>query len=176
MEDMCSSIEDQLLVMDAQDGDVEAMEKLVSRWQKRLWRHAVRLTSDPQAAWDITQQSWVAIIKGRRKLHDAANFRAWSYRIVTNKSMDWIKSNKDRKHVDIAQVPEIEQAASADTGLLELLGKLDFRKRAVLCLHYFEQLTIPEISAALKIPKGTVKSRLHNARSELKVLYEQQLQ
>jgi hypothetical protein len=44
MTEECSNIEDQLLVMDAQDGDVKSMEKLVSRWQKRLWQHAFRLT------------------------------------------------------------------------------------------------------------------------------------
>ena len=71
-----SDIEDQLLVMDAQDGDAGAMEKLVRRWQKRLWQHAFRLTSDSQAAWDVTQQSWLGIIKGLRKLHDPANFKA----------------------------------------------------------------------------------------------------
>jgi len=86
-----SDIEDQLLVMDAQDGDANAMEKLVSRWQKRLWQHAFRLTADQQAAWDVTQQSWLAIIKGLRKLSDPANFKAWAYGITTNKSIDWIK-------------------------------------------------------------------------------------
>ena len=68
-----SNIEDQLRVMDAHDGDVKAMEKLVTRWQKRLWHHAFRLTADNQAAWDVTQQTWLAIIKGLRKLHDPAN-------------------------------------------------------------------------------------------------------
>jgi DNA-directed RNA polymerase specialized sigma24 family protein len=70
-----SNIEDQLLVMDAQDGDAQAMEKLVTRWQKRLWQHAYRLTDDSQGAWDITQQSWLGIIKGLRKLHDPAKFK-----------------------------------------------------------------------------------------------------
>ena len=176
MEDLCSSIEDQLLVMDAQDGDAGAMEKLVCRWQKRLWHHAFRLTSDCQAAWDITQQTWLAVIKGLRKLHDPANFRAWAYRITTNKSIDWIKRNEAEKHADIARLPEIEQPASSDTGLIELLAKLDFRKRAVLCLHYFERLSLAEIGEVLKIPKGTVKSRLHSARNELKEMYEEQLQ
>ena len=46
---------DEILVMDAQDGDVKAMEKLVSRWQKRLWQHAFRLTADEQATWDVTK-------------------------------------------------------------------------------------------------------------------------
>ena len=172
MKEECTSVEDQLLVMDAQDGDAEAMEKLVRRWQKRLWQHAYRLTSDSQAAWDITQQSWLGIIKGLRKLHDPACFRPWAYRIATNKSIDWMKKkSKDQQtKLDLA---EIDCEQKKDTGLRELLEKLDIRKKAVLSLYYFEQLSIPEISLALNIPQGTVKSRLHKAREELKELWQQ---
>jgi RNA polymerase sigma factor (sigma-70 family) len=49
---------------------------------------------------------------------------------------------------------------------------MDFRKKAVLSLYYFEQLSVSEISVALRIPKGTVKSRLAGAREELKKLYQ----
>jgi len=48
---------DEILVMDCQSGSVKAMEMLVSRWQKRLWRYALNLTGDTEAAWDITQES-----------------------------------------------------------------------------------------------------------------------
>jgi len=54
MENNLSNIENQLLVMAAQEGDAEAMEKLVRRWYKRLWQYIFRLTSDIHAAWDIT--------------------------------------------------------------------------------------------------------------------------
>ncbi len=172
MKDNLSDIEDQLLVMDAQDGDAEAMEKLVSRWQKRLWQHAFRLTADNQAAWDITQQVWLGIIKGLRKLHDPANFRAWAYGITTNKSSDWIRKSKADKHISIEQMQEHQHREKKDTGVKELLQKLDLRKRAVLDLYYFEQLSIPEISLALNIPQGTVKSRLHSARKELRELWQ----
>ena len=67
MKDNLSNIENQLLAMAAQDGDAEAMEKLVRRWQKKLWHYVFRLTSDSHAAWDITQQCWLQIIKGLRK-------------------------------------------------------------------------------------------------------------
>ena len=172
MKDERCDIEDQLLVMDAQDGDAAAMEKLVGRWQKRLWYHAFRLTDDSQAAWDVTQQSWLGIIKGLRKLHDPANFRAWAYGITTNKSIDWIKKAKAARHISIEDIREQQYKAKYDTGVKELLEKLDARKKAVLSLYYFEQLSVPEISVALKIPKGTVKSRLHSARKELKELWQ----
>jgi RNA polymerase sigma-70 factor (ECF subfamily) len=172
MRDRASSIEDELLVMDAQDGDAEAMEKLVRRWQRRLWQHAFRLTSDRQAAWDITQQSWLGIIKGLTKLHDPANFKAWAYGITTNKSIDWFRKTKAAEHISIEEIEEQQHKEKTDTGLNELLEKLDIRKKAVLYLYYFEQFSVPEISVALKIPKGTVKSRLHNARKELKELWQ----
>lgn len=163
--------EDQLLVLEAQDGDVRAMESLVRRWQKRLWQHALRLTDDPEAAWDVTQQTWLGIIKGLRRLNDPARFRAWAYRITTNQAMDWLKKNRSSTK-SMADHPEPVSPETADLGLLELLPKLDLKKRLVLSLFYLEQLTIPEISAALGIPTGTVKSRLHKARQELKELWQ----
>ena len=172
MKDNLSSIEDQLLVMDAQDGDAEAMEKLVSRWQKRLWQHAYRLTTDSQAAWDITQQTWLGIIKGLRKLHDPANFKAWAYGITTNKSIDWMRRTRAEKHVSLEEVQEQQHKEKKDIGLKELLEKLEFEKKLVLTLYYFENLSIAEISIALNIPRGTVKSRLHNAREGLKELWQ----
>jgi len=158
--------------MDCQSGSVKAMEMLVSRWQKRLWRYAFNLTGDTEAAWDITQESWLGIIKGLRKLHDPAKFKAWAYRITTNKSINWIRRNNAVKKIKIEGIHEQQYTEKEDVGVKELLEKLEMKKRAILNLYYFEQLSIPEIGVALKIPKGTVKSRLHSARNELKKLYQ----
>ncbi len=164
---------DEILVMDCQSGSVKALDILVSRWQKRLWCYAYNLTGNSEAAWDITQESWLGIIKGLRKLHDPAKFRSWAYRITTNKSIDWMKKTKSVKQISIEEIEEQQSSQKKDTGVKELLEKLDMRKKVVLSLYYFEQLSVPEISAALKIPKGTVKSRLHSARKELKELWQQ---
>jgi len=159
--------------MDCQSGKVKALEMLVSRWQKRLWRHAYHMTGRSEAAWDVTQESWLGIIRGIRRLNDPAKFRSWAYRIVTNKASDWIRKNEAVKQISIEEIQERKHKEKKDTGVKELLQKLDVRKKAVLSLYYFEQLNIPEISAALNIPKGTVKSRLASARKELKELWQQ---
>ncbi len=164
---------DEILVMDCQSGSVKALDILVSRWQKRLWCYAYNLTGNSEAAWDITQESWLGIIKGLRKLHDPAKFRSWAYRITTNKSIDWMKKTKSVKQISIEEIEEQQSIQKKDTGVKELLEQLDMRKKVVLSLYYFEQLSVPEISVALKIPKGTVKSRLHSARKELKELWQQ---
>jgi RNA polymerase sigma-70 factor (ECF subfamily) len=163
---------DEILVMDCQSGSLKAMEMLVSRWQKRLWRYAFNLSGDAEAAWDITQESWLGIIKGLRKLQDPASFKTWAYRITTNKSIDWIRKNRTVKSVVLDEIQEHQHEEKKDVGVTELLERLDMKKRAVLNLYYFEQLSVPEIGIALKIPRGTVKSRLHNARKELKELYQ----
>jgi DNA-directed RNA polymerase specialized sigma24 family protein len=62
MRDSASDPIDDLLVMQAQDGDRKSMEELVRRWQRRLWAHAYRLTGTSDAAWDVTQEAWMAII------------------------------------------------------------------------------------------------------------------
>lgn len=172
MDKAVEKLVDEILVMDCQSGRIKAMEILVSRWQKRLWRYAFNLTGDTDAAWDITQESWLGIIKGLRKLNDAANFRAWAYRITTNKSIDWIRNNKAVQQINLDEIQDRRYAAKKDIGVKELLEKMNMKNKTVLTLYYFEKLSVPEIGAALKIPKGTVKSRLYSARKELKELWQ----
>ena len=63
MKEQSSNLVDELLVMDAQDGDRQAMRKLVERWQKRLWRYAYHPRGNTEAAWDIAQESWIGSMK-----------------------------------------------------------------------------------------------------------------
>ena len=141
---------DELLVMDSQSGRAEAFNALASRWQKRLWGHAYRIAGNTEAAWDITQQTWIKIIKGLRKLKDPENFKAWVYKITTNESINWIKKSKRTRHISIEDSGDPPDNERKDTGVRELLGKLDVTKRAVLCLYYFEQLSVTEIGMAIK--------------------------
>ncbi len=166
---------DEILVLDCQAGRAKAMEILVSRWHRRLWQHAYRLVGDADAAWDITQQSWLTIIKGIRKLREPAYFKTWAYRITTSKAVDWIRRGRRQRHLGIEAIPDPQTDAARDRVVEELLEKLDVKKKVVLSLYYFEQLTVTEISIALKIPKGTVRSRLHNAREELKRLWREHI-
>ena len=172
MKDARSDIEDALLVMDAQDGNAAAMEKLVGRWQKRLWNHAYRLVGNADAAWDVTQQSWLGIIKCLNKLHDPESFKAWAYKITTNKSIDWARKNKTAERVDIEEYRRHQQKEVKNVGIEEFLQRLDEKGRTVLSLYYFEQLNVAEIGEVLKIPRGTVKSRLHSAKRKFREIWQ----
>jgi len=172
MKDKLSNIENQLLVMSAQGGNAEAFEKLVSLWQKRLWQYVFRLTTDVHASWDITQQCWLEIIKGLRKLHDPKSFKAWAYRIATNRTIDWLKNKKKNQHINLESIEVDCNQKDDDLQVKELVQRLKSESRVVLNLYYFEKLSVAEIGIALNIPQGTVKSRLFTAREELKQLWE----
>ena len=65
---------DEMLVLQAKGGDAEALSTLIERWQPRLYRHAVQLTSRHDVAADVTQESWLAVARGIRRLDDPACF------------------------------------------------------------------------------------------------------
>jgi RNA polymerase sigma-70 factor (ECF subfamily) len=166
---------DEILVMDCQTGSAKAMETLVARWQRRLWLHAYRLVGDTEGAWDVTQQSWLAIIKGMGRLQDPACFKSWAYRIATNHSVDWIKNRQRNRHGGLEDIQNPAPAPPGDSGVRELMEKMDLKNKVVLSLYYFEALSVSEIGMVLKIPRGTVKSRLHTAKNELKCLWRKYL-
>ena len=178
MKDAAGQLIDELLVMEAQDGNAQAMEALISRWQKRLWQYARRLTGNAEAAWDVTQESWLGVVRGIRRLDDPARFRPWVYRIVTRKAHDWIGA-RVRARTQQAE-PAGEPTTTAGPSKLDVsvdlesvLQRLLVRSRVVLTLYYLEDLGVSEVAQVLGLPVGTVKSRLHQARNEFKELWQQ---
>jgi RNA polymerase sigma-70 factor (ECF subfamily) len=178
MDDATGQLIDELLVMEAQSGNAKAMEALVSRWQKRLWQYARRLTGNVEAAWDVTQEGWLGIVRGIHRLNDPARFRPWAYCIVTRRANDWIRARAQaRKRHDDAVAGPPPSAGPSDvdvsTDLEGILQRLPVQSRVVLTLYYLEDLGISEVAAVLDVPTGTVKSRLHHARNEFKELWQQ---
>ena len=152
---------DEILVMDCQNGSSQALDLLVARWQERLWRYACRLTGSSEAAWEVTQESWLGIIRGLRRLNDPARFRPWVYRIVTNKAHDWIKRSAKQGPLQPEDIPasrthDERRAHETSTDLEAILRRLPQRSRTVLTLHYLEGFGLAEVARILHIPRGTV--------------------
>lgn len=173
-------INDELLVLRCQEGDSAAFAALVDRWQPRLWRHAWRLTGEENAAWDVLQEAWIAVSRGLRRLEDPAAFPAWAYRIVSRKCHDWIRREQRRRRAvgTYAQEmrPQEEQPPADDSradDLRQALRRLPGQDRAILALRYEEEFSTAEIGEILRIPPGTVKSRLHYARERLRKYLEE---
>lgn len=168
-----TTVLDEYLVLQSQLGDAAAFARLVRRWQARILRHAHYFTRDPEAAKDVAQESWMAIVRGLRSLRDPAHFRAWALRIVSNKARDWVRREGARRraaHGLEAELAVGEPAAHA--GVLERaragLAALEPGQRLVLRCFYLDEMSVGEIARALGIPAGTVKSRLFHARNALR--------
>ena len=171
---------DELLVLRCQEGDAEAFDELVGRWQERLWRHAWRLTSSRDAAWDACQEAWMTVSRDIRGLKDAAAFPTWAYRIISNRCHDWIRKESRRRRVDEAYAEQAKRVENENRGaqqrsadLHEALSRLPGRDRAILALRYEEEFGVAEIAKIVRIPPGTVKSRLYYARNRLRQYLEE---
>jgi RNA polymerase sigma-70 factor (ECF subfamily) len=167
---------DEYLVLLARDGSREAFDHLVRRWMPRLVRYTTRTMGEPELARDIAQETWVAVIRGLKRLDDTSQFRAWLYRVAHRKCVDAIRGNqRHRRLIARAQAePEEQTSASSPASTREIAGlagaisQLPPEQRDVVHLFYGEELSIAEVAAVLKVPGGTVKSRLHHARETLK--------
>jgi RNA polymerase sigma-70 factor (ECF subfamily) len=172
-------LNDELLVLRCQEGDTEAFELLVGRWQRRLWRHAWRLTGEESAAWDAIQEAWIGISRGIGRLVDAAAFPAWAYQIVSNKCRDSVRGERRRRvametYSEWMQREEQEDANAEEQhgNLKEAMDQLSGPDRAVLSLRYEDEFDTAEIACILGVPEGTVKSRLFYARGRLRKYLE----
>ena len=144
-------------------------------------RHAYRLVGDAEQARDVVQDGWGDIVHGLKRLNDAAAFPAWAYQIVTRRAADHIRRNQRGRNLQstFAAEPREQLISSAsiesyaDRGpLLTALEKLSPDQQATMHLFYVEGFTTSEISKALSIPTGTVKTRLMHSRQRLKELLE----
>jgi RNA polymerase sigma-70 factor (ECF subfamily) len=171
-----STVLDEFLVAQSQCGDSEAFASLVGRWHPRLLRNALRYTGDAEAAKDVAQEVWLAIARGLHSLNDPACFRAWAYRIVANKSRDWIRRERSRRRLNQSldrPSPGVEQGSEAVERIRIAIGELDTDQRTILTWFYMEEMSVREIAEALSIPPGTVKSRLYHARHALRACLEE---
>jgi len=178
MQRTSDAIYDEWLILRSQDGEVEALEELVGRWQPRLARHALRLTGRHEAAGDVTQDAWLAIVRGIGRLRDPAGFPAWAYRIVGHKCADWVRRRVRERGLEAeaasaatanGRVESPEAEMSDDIARLRAaLKRLPDEQRIVLTLHYLEGLAVADIAQSLEVAVGTIKSRLHHARHRLK--------
>ncbi len=171
---------DEWLVLRCQTGDAQALNVLAQRWYGRLQRHAYRLTGETDAATEVVQEAWVAIIRSIHRVKDPALFRAWMYRIVSNKAADWVRSQqRRRRYLTATNGQEVSKtnpdpAETQDIRIVRAaLKHLSKEQRRVLTLYYLDGLSVREIAVALSIPVGTVKSRLHHARNHLRTMLEE---
>lgn len=165
---------DKLLVVQIQSGDKVALEQLVKRWHKQFCNKAYWLVNDKAVAKDIAQESWRIIIDKIEGLKDPSQFKSWALRIVSNKSLDYLRlkgrerQNLQNYKVENVEIEPYEENLELKRKLLKAIQGLPVNQQIVIRLFYTESYSLKQMSAMLKISMGTVKSRLFHAREHLK--------
>jgi len=170
----------QLLIERARSGDTRAFEDLARREERALYRHALRIVGTTADAEDIVQD---ALFSAWRSIasFQGLSFRAWLFRIATNRALDQLRSRKRRPELPldppddddvtwaepVAPGPDLTQLVGDREALAAVetaLGSLPAEQRTALLLRDVEGFAYEEISVITSVEIGTVKSRIHRGR------------
>ncbi len=171
--------DDHLLIQEMQHGSLEALGILYDRYQRMVFRTALAITGDAEAAADLLQDVFLRLHRFAGRIDADRPLEPWLYRMTANLSYTWIKRHNrwirsleevtewfvGGKRSSLTQQAEVEEDTSQ---VRQAILGLPFTHRVVVVLYYINDLSVQEISQILDIPVGTVKSRLHYGRQALK--------
>lgn len=183
------SSDDAKLIQQTLAGDRSAFGNLVRKYQDRLFNVAFRLVGHMEDAHDVTQEAFINAFESLPRFQGDAQFFTWLYRIAVNAAIS--RQRKRRETVSLQQggrpdkpLPEpfdesfdhqpgdaLERRES-DQRIHAALQQVAPDFRTVLVLRDLEGMKYEEIAVALDLPIGTVRSRLHRARLELRSILE----
>ena len=188
------------LILNAQAGDNDAFNKLVSLWYKRIYNYAFKYAGSHDMAMDIAQNTFIAVHKKINQLRDVNSFKPWLYRIAINCSHEELRKQKrmsaislnssinedgDETQIDIQDDiryqpdAKLQRQELADL-IMSGLQTLSEEQRLVVIMKEYEGLKFREIAETLEISENTAKSRLYyglkHLRSKLSnLIYEDQI-
>jgi RNA polymerase sigma-70 factor, ECF subfamily len=179
---MTGSNDDNSLIVACRAGRTEAFGVLVQRYQDRLYPTMLRLTGSTEDALDLLQDAFLRAFEKLDKFQGESSFYTWVYRIAVNLALSGRRRRKVTLRLTLpdhdAIDPQDESSLSDPTLPLELaerdeliqaaLNALADDHRAVVVMKEFDGLRYEEIASILEVPVGTVRSRLHRARLDLR--------
>ena len=185
------SREDEALIAACGRGSIEAFDKLVRKYERRVYNFAYRITGNSDVAADVAQDAFIRAYRSIKSFRGDSSFTTWMYRITTNIYLDMRKkasfgrvaSLEERAErtengpgteiADPSPAPE-EAAIKAERNKIirDAVRSLPEQHRIVITLYRFEEKTYEEIASILKVPLGTVKSRINRAGLALAKLLE----
>lgn len=165
-------VDDERLAIRCQLGEPGALDALVARWHPSLSRYVrAWLPSDDQAA-DVLQNVWIGVLRGLPSLRTPSAIAPWLFRIARAAVMTRLR-DRYRTPAPI-DTWDGEDTTVADpiqwVDLERELARLGDTEREVLVLFYLQEMSLADIANVLDVPDGTVKSRLHRARLQLREL------
>jgi RNA polymerase sigma-70 factor (ECF subfamily) len=170
---------DAKLILSLQNGNLEALGGLYDRHRNLVFRTALAITGDAEAAADLLQEVFLRLHRFASHIDAGRPLEPWLYRMTTNLSYTWVKRH-NRLLRPLEDVADWITGSRKDTPAIrteineswrqvqQAMSSLPLSHRGVIVLYYIDDLPIQEIAEILDIPAGTVKSRLHYSRQALR--------
>ncbi len=175
---------EQSLIASAQRGDVQAYEQLVQLYEQIAFRAAFLITHNEDEAADAAQDAFLRAYRSLGSFKLGQPLRPWLLRIVTNAALNRVQAAQRRNRM----TERYTQRAIMETGsasiegltvkreqrqrLLAAVNQLSPDQQALIALRYFLELPESEVAETMKIPLGTVKSRLHRTLAKLREIIQ----
>jgi len=174
------ALDDELtLIAQAKQGDLDAFSALYELHKTAIYRTALAISGEKMQAEEILQETFLRAYRHIQKMHDGVSLSPWLYRVAVNLAYDLTAKKKrgttivnaliERLTMQPLASPErkMEERELQDL-IYEAINKLEFKQRATLVLFYLQNFSMLEIAEIMDCPVGTVKSRLHYARLNLR--------
>ena len=154
------------VVAAARDGDQDAFAELMIELGDRLYGVARRILRDAFLADEATQQAWLAAWQRLPQLRDPQNFEAWLYRILVTTCYRVDRKEVRASHLRVlprADASEISSEVADRDALERAFSRLSVEHRAVVVLHHYRDLPLPQVATILRVPVGTARTRWFHA-------------
>ncbi|MCL2446555.1 MAG: RNA polymerase sigma factor [Oscillospiraceae bacterium] len=170
------------LALQAAQGNAEAFQQLYHLTRQRAWFVAISITKNEHDAQDILQDSYIKAWQKIDTLEKPEAFAGWLSQIVANQAKNYISRKRPDSFADYSDDNAMYWQEETDTDLLpsenydkaeakalvaQLIAQLPEDQRLVVLMRYYDDMEVAQVAQTLALPEGTVKSRLHRARTKL---------
>ncbi|HYN07656.1 MAG TPA: sigma-70 family RNA polymerase sigma factor [Vicinamibacterales bacterium] len=161
---------DDELMLSYRGGEQHAFELLFDRYREPIWRFFRRRIPDAQRSEELTQETFLALLRAAHRYQPRSSFRSYLFGIAFNLLA---AARREDRRVPTTALDDVDVAApgcdaTAVLWVRQALSALDDEDREVLMLREYDQLSYDEIAALVRVPVGTVRSRLFRARLALR--------
>ena len=166
------------IIARARRGDADAFEQLVVAYRDQVFRLALRMCGSEADADEVAQEAFLSAWKALPNFRGESQFSTWLYQLTTHAAIDLMR--REKRQIAAADITEVsaadptpspqQQAEQSEQREIvrDAILQLAPEQREVVVLRFMEELSYEEIGAVLKLPPGTVKSRLNRAKAQLK--------
>ena len=167
------------LILKIQGGNLDALGEIYDRHRHLVFRTALAICNDPEAAADLLQDVFLRLHRFAARIDPERPLEPWLYRVTANQTYTWVKRHQRWSH-SLEEIAEwlssgvkfspqyITEQDDESKRIQAAIAKLSLPHRVVVVMYYINDLSLHEIAEILEIPEGTVKSRLHYGRRALR--------